>query len=357
MSSREPQQAFRFVALSLTKHEYVPRGVAAHPRFTPVVVADDAAVPDWVHERNQKFADEYGVPYIRDVEKALREYGAQVAVVSSEAERHCDLSVRAAKAGLHVIQDKPMSTRLSECDRVVEAVARNGVKFMMWNRNTVPAVIHAREAIEAGAIGRPYAIHVDFYFAKDAGPPKGSHQKADPDRSNRGLGGQPMGELKIEGIYPLAYLRMLTGVRVKQVFARTATHFHQRNVDNDIEDLASVTLEMENGLVGTLAIGRIGRASHPDLGEIKIHVLGSNGGLVVSEARPEVAIYYRGQPAAEYRHRRIADEYDLLLVDDFARSIDTDSDTILNARASRDLYATVEAAIASGRSGQPVEVP
>ena len=113
---------FRFASLSVVKHAYMNVAMAAHPRFEPVVVADDADQPDWVHERNQEFADEYNIPYVRDVERAIADYDVQVAVVNSEAERHCDLSVRAADAGLHVVQDKPMSNRVSECDRVVEAV-------------------------------------------------------------------------------------------------------------------------------------------------------------------------------------------------------------------------------------------
>src|ERR1700704_6578064 len=98
---------FRCAVLSVVKHAYVPRGVASHPRFELAVVADDPDRPDWAHERNQKFADEFGIPYVRDVATALAEYGAEVAVVSSEVDRHAGLSVRAANAGLHVIQDKP----------------------------------------------------------------------------------------------------------------------------------------------------------------------------------------------------------------------------------------------------------
>ena len=71
--------------------------MADHARFELAVVADDPSIPDWAHERNQKFADEHDVPYVRDVERALREFDVQVAIVSSEAERHCDLSVRAAQ--------------------------------------------------------------------------------------------------------------------------------------------------------------------------------------------------------------------------------------------------------------------
>jgi predicted dehydrogenase len=360
-------QKFRCAVLSVVKHDYVPHGVASHPRFELTVVADDPALPDWVHERNQRFADEYNIPYVRDVERAMADYDVQVAVVSSEAERHCDLSVRAANAGLHVVQDKPMSTKVSECDRVVEAVERNRVKFLMWNRNFLPGVLHVRDTIQAGQIGWPFAIHVDFYFANDAGVPKGSRGPDDPplswlnhqiashvDGSDGGVGHEPMGELKIEGIYPLAYIRMLTGADVQRVFARTKSHFHQVHADNDVEDLASVTLEMDRGLVGSLCIGRIGASSHPDAGEIKIHVLGSEGGLVISEARPEVGVYYRGQAAAEDRRQRVAVDNDYLQMQNLLEAIETDGETILDARAGRAICATVQAAVDSGRTGQPV---
>jgi myo-inositol 2-dehydrogenase / D-chiro-inositol 1-dehydrogenase len=360
---------YRCAVLSVVKHAYVPRGVASHPRFELVVVADDPDRPEWVHERNQKFADEAGIPYVRNVERAIAEYGAEVAVVSSEAERHCDLSVRAADAGLHIVQDKPMSNRLAECDRVVDAVARNQVKFLLWNRNFLPALVHARALLAAGSIGRPYAIHVDFYFSKDAGPPRGSRRPGDPpmdwlefqraahsDGSDGGVGREPLGELQIEGIYPLAYIRMLMGVEVERVFARTTAHFHQVNVDNSVDDLSTVTLEMEQGILGSLCIGRIGAASHPDIGEIKLHVLGTEGGLVVSESRPEVGVYYRDQPAKEFRHRRVAVDNDYLLMENFAQAIDTDGETILDARAGRAICAVVAAALESGRTGHPVDV-
>lgn len=362
-------KTFRCAALSAVKHDYVARGVATHPRFELVVVADDPQIPDWAHERNQQLADSFKIPYVRDVERALREFNVDVAIVSPEAERHCDLSIRAAALGIHVIQDKPVSTRRSEVDRLVEAIERSGVKFLMWNRNFIPAVLATRDQIAAGAIGQPQAVHLDFYFAKDAGPPKGSRQPGYPpidwqsfliavhiDGSDGGLGVEPMGELAIEGIYPLGYLRLLTGREVRRVFARSASHFHQVHADNGAEDLASVTLELDGGLIATLAIGRIGAASHPSGGEIKLHVLGSEGALVVSEARPEVGVYYRGQPPKEFRQRRVANDNDFLLAENFANAIDTDGDTILDARASRAIFATVAAALESCRTGKPVEV-
>ena len=360
-----PLPVHRCAVLSVVKHAYVPRGVAAHPRFQLVVVADDPDQPDWVHQRNQEFADEWNIPYIRDVDRALQEYGATVAVVSSEAERHCELSVRAIEAGLHVVQDKPMSNRLSECDRVVEAVRRRGVRFLLWNRSLLPAVVHAHELLGRGDIGGIQSIHVDFYFAKDAGPPRGSRVPGDPpidwlthqiaahaDGSDGAVGREPLGELSNEGIYPLGYIHLLCGSRVTRVFARTAAHFHQVNVDNGVEDLATMSLVLENGVTGSVCVGRIGNAAHPDIGEIKIHVVGTRGALVISEARPEVAVYYRGQPDREFRHRRVASDLDHRLLENFLRAIETGERTVLDAQAGRDICATIQAALASAVSGR-----
>ena len=308
MSSHSHEENLRVAVLSVVKHDYVPLGVIAHPRFQPVVVADDATEPEWVHQRNEELAAELGVPYVRDVERALSDFGAQVAVVSSQPERHCALSVRAANAGLHVVQDKPMSTRLSECDRLVEAVERNKVKFLMWNRNPMPAVLRARQEIESGTIGSPFAVHVDFYFASDQGPPKGSRRPEDkpinwleaqiaahPDGRDGGVGIEPMGELKIEGIDPLGYIRALTGADVERVFARTTAHFHQLHFDNGVEDLATVLKPVRVGSVRgapprrkdvDLAVGPPDRRTVPDSptvsGEIEDAAAGSEvqGGRV-----------------------------------------------------------------------------
>ena len=70
MSADQPRQ-YRALVLSVVKHEYLPLAVDAHPRFDLVAVADEADNPDWVHQRNQEFADRFDIPYVQDVEKAL----------------------------------------------------------------------------------------------------------------------------------------------------------------------------------------------------------------------------------------------------------------------------------------------
>ncbi len=360
---------FRCAVVSVVKHAYVAQGMAAHPRFELAVVTDNANVPPWTHERNAEFAHAWGIPYIPDLEQAFQACPVQVAIISSEAERHCELSIRAASAGKHIVQDKPLGTRRNEVDRLVAALERYRVKFLMWNRNLLPAVLNARDLLQAGTIGRIQAIHTDFYFAKDAGPPRGTRSPGYPpmdwysyqiaahgDGSDGAVGREPLGELANEAIYPLGYIHLLTGTPVRRVFARSAPFFHQVYADNQVEDLASVTLDMEGGMIGTVAIGRIGAASHPSGGEMRIHLVGESGALVINESRPEVGLYYRNQPPREPRHRRVAGELEFLLADNFAQALDTDGETVLGIHTARAIFATVEAALESSRTGQPVNV-
>ena len=222
----------------------------------------------------------------------------------------------------------------------------------MWSRNTFPAIRQAKAVLAAGDLGEPYAVHVDFYFAKDAGALLGSGEPEEIEVSWDGLG-----ELTLEGIYPLAYLHELLGVTARRVFARTTAHFFQRHADRGVEDLGSVTLEMANGMVGSLCIGRIGEPSHPNIGELRLHILGMKGAFVVAEPRPEVAVYARGLKPGDYRQRRVGLDYERRLLDNFVAAVDTGADTMLTARDGRAIAATVLAAIESGRIGRPVEVP
>ena len=86
----------------------------------------------------------------------------------------------AAEAGLHIVIDKPLSTKLTECDRLIDAIERNKVTCLVWNRNYLPSLIQANNKIQSKEIGKLLSLHCDFYFSKDAGPPIGSSKPNDP---------------------------------------------------------------------------------------------------------------------------------------------------------------------------------
>ena len=240
-STDRKKEPYKVGVLSVVKHDYLPRAIAAHPRFSLSFVSDEISRPEWTHERNQKFADEFQIPYIKDIAVAIKDNQIDAVAVSPEAERHCELAIIAAEAGLHIVVDKPLSTNTHKCDKLIDAVNKNGVSCLVWNRNYLPALIQANQKVSSGEIGKLLSVHCDFYFSKDAGPPIGSRKSNDPpiewldrqleahaDGSDGGVGTEAMGELEVEGIYPLAYIQMLTGgAKVNRVFARTRSHFHQ----------------------------------------------------------------------------------------------------------------------------------
>lgn len=348
MSSPE---RYRMLALSAAKHDYVALAFKDHPRFQVMGVSDDPTAADWVHERNEQLAADLGVAYQPGIDAAIARHRPDVAVVSSEAARHAQLSVLAANAGLHVVQDKPMAPTIADCDAIVEAVERAGVRFLLWNRNTQPAIEEARRVVHGGEIGEPRAIHVDFFFSKDAGVLLDSDEPEEiPDSW------LSEGELTVEGIYPLAYMRHILGLDARRAFGRASAHFFRRHAEYGVEDIATVTLEMEGGAIGSLCIGRIGEPSHPNIGELRVHVIGSSGALVIAEPRPEVAVYTRGLAPEDFRNRRTDEEYDRRQVDRFVTALETGGDTLLTSRQGRHIVATVVAALQSARTGHPCEV-
>ncbi len=337
------------IALGGARHCYFARTAAGgHPRFRLVAVADAPSAPEWSLARARARAAELRVPFVDDVERAISRFRPQAACVSPATSRHAELTEVACAAGLHVIQDKPMADTLEDCTRIVRAVRRAGTRFLLWNRNGAPAIRQARDLLERGALGTLRAIHVDFYFAKDAGPRIGEGCPAPPDPS-----WEPLGELSVEGIYPLAYLAHLVRSPVATVFARATSHFHQRHRDHGIEDLASLSLRLDDGVLASISLGRIGRAS---LGEIALRLIGSDGSAVIAEPRPEVAVYHRGAAPSAFRHRRVDEDAGFLL-DDLAHAIDTGGRTVCDEVDGWRIAATVHAALASARSGRVEPVP
>ena len=342
---------YRVLGLGAVKHDYVVRALAAHPRFELLAICEEEDAPAFARTRSQQVAGSLAVPYVEGGAAAIRQYRPDVACVSPEVERHARLSIQAAGFGLHLVQDKPMALTAVDCDAIVSAVEAAGVRFLLWNRNQYPAIRQGREVLASGRLGKLSSIHVDFFFAKEAGRRlEDSSPETPPDSWS------PLGELHVEGIYPLAYIQELTRGVPDEVFARGTAHFFKRYAERGLEDLASVTIRMRDGLVATVCIGRIGRASHPDLGEIRVVLSGTLGTLVLAEPRPDVAVFTRGLAAQDYRHRRVGLRNDRLLVDGFAHALDGGGATLLDARAGRTIAAVVDAARQSIRSGLPVKL-
>lgn len=74
---------------------------------------------------------------------------------------HAPLTIEACEAGKHVSVQKPMANSISECDEMITAANKAGVKFRVFeNFRFYPPYIFAKKLIDEGKLGRISSIHI-----------------------------------------------------------------------------------------------------------------------------------------------------------------------------------------------------
>ena len=119
--------------------------------------AELAAVCDLDAERARAVARDCGAPKAYTDWRDVAADGSidAVSVVTPDF-AHADIVIACARAGKHVLVEKPMATTVAECERMIQAAKAGGAKLMVdfhnrWN----PAFHLAYQAIRSGEIGQP----------------------------------------------------------------------------------------------------------------------------------------------------------------------------------------------------------
>jgi len=83
---------------------------------------------------------------------------------------HAEYAIRAAKAGKHVIVEKPLAISVAECEAMIAAAAAAAGVFLMtaYRLHNEPGAVHALELIRSGAIGDPRLFTSLFSFQAGA---------------------------------------------------------------------------------------------------------------------------------------------------------------------------------------------
>jgi predicted dehydrogenase len=177
---------------------------------------------------------------------------------------HAEPTIAAARAGKHVVCEKPLGLTADESYEMWQEAERAGVRHLCgFNYRFVPAVRLARELLEAGELGEP--VHFRARYLQSWG------WEADPnlwrfDRAQAGTGA--IGDL---GTHIIDLARYLVG-EITAVSARVRTIVPGREVDDHLV----ATVEFENGVVGTLEASRLARGR---INSNAFEVNGSNGSL------------------------------------------------------------------------------
>jgi predicted dehydrogenase len=260
-------------------------------------VTDAADVPPRRRQLNEQLARRLDIPFLPDLDEALRRDDVHVVSICAEPERRGPLIVRAAKAGKHVYLDKPLAASLNELDAIVAAVREAGVVNQMWSLVHFGHAARLRQAIQAGNLGELIALHQDLCFAKGhAGTAALGHPRKEDAIPRHFELPDSKRELTNVGIYPLVMLLWLTGLRVRRVRATTINAFFQEHQRNGMEDFGQMLLELEGGLVATISAGRTGWRSHPAAGLNRACLLGSRDVAVFDADRPRIEAWADVEP-------------------------------------------------------------
>lgn len=118
-------------------------------------------VADIVPERAKAFGEKYGAPDFQDYRKMLELPDINAVIVATPNVLHAEHAEAAAQAKKHVFSEKPMTTTLEGCDRMIRAAESNGVQLMVGHVLRYFPVFHrSHEIIASGSLGSPQALVV-----------------------------------------------------------------------------------------------------------------------------------------------------------------------------------------------------
>jgi glucose-fructose oxidoreductase len=142
---------------------------------------------------------------------------------------HCDYAVEAARAGAHVLVERPMAVMADECRRMLRTCQTNRVKLMVaYHLQFHPGHRRLAELVRSGGIGAPKTIGSDLTLRV---------QEQDDSRLQRRLGGGTVYDLGISVIFAA---RTLFAAEPAQVMAMTARMTRRYGGDVDESTVALI---------------------------------------------------------------------------------------------------------------------
>ncbi len=190
---------------------------------------------------------------------------------------HAEYTIRAAKAGKHVLCEKPMSTTVAEAESMIAACKTAGVRLMIAYRcHYEPTNLRAVQLIRSGALGQVQTIESAFGFNCSAGQ----------WRLNKKLaGGGPLFDV---GIYSLNACRYLTGEEPAALSAYAST-IDRDGRFNEVEENVSWTMKFPSGVVAAC------NTTYGGVMEGYFRVHGSKGWLEVNNAFVYEGLHLRAE--------------------------------------------------------------
>jgi UDP-N-acetyl-2-amino-2-deoxyglucuronate dehydrogenase len=217
-------------------------------------------------DKAQAFAQKYQVQAFTDVSEMIARAGVQALCICTPHPEHAAPTIAAARAGVHVIIEKPLASTLADCDAMI-AAAHEGkaVLSTISQRRYYPPCQRIRRAIDDGKIGKPVLGTAVMFGWRDE-----AYYRSDPWRGSwKHEGG---GVLVNQAPHQLDLLLWYMG-EIEEVFGYWSNLNHPYI---EVDDTAIAVIRFRNGGIGNLVVSN---SQNPAI-NARVSVHGANGASV-----------------------------------------------------------------------------
>ena len=196
-------------------------------------------------DKAEKYAAEYNVPTkniydYKNLDDIAENPEIRRRVIALPNSMHAEYTVRAAKAGKHVLCEKPMATSVEDSEKMIKACRSANRKLMIAYRcQYEPTNLRAVQLIRDGKLGKIQAIE----------SANGFNERKGEWRLDRKLAGG--GPLMDVGIYSLNACRYLTGEEPEKLEGYSSVIDKDRRFDT-VEENLSWTMRFPSGIVASV---------------------------------------------------------------------------------------------------------
>ncbi len=236
----------------------------AHARKNSELVALVSDEPEKLRRLGRRYGVERTYNYER-YDECLKSGAIDAVFIALPNSLHCEYAVRSARAGIHVLCEKPMAVTEEECERMIRAAGENSVYLMIGYRlHFEKANLTAIEILRSGKLGEPRIF--DSLFTMQV-------KDEDNIRLQRRMGG---GVLYDIGIYCINAARYLFQDEPLEAFAWSANSGDPRF--DEVDEMTSAVLRFPGERLAAFTAS-FGAA---DVSEYR--VVGTRGDLVLERA-------------------------------------------------------------------------
>ncbi len=216
--------------------------------------------------RAKALAEPLGIPAYSSYEKMLAEVDCDVVAIATPSGLHPSQGVFAARAGKHVVTEKPMAISLKAADELVHACDDAGVQLFVVKQNRLNAPIQRlKQAVDKGRFGRLYLANCTVRWAR----PQEYYDQA-PWRGTWEFDG---GAFMNQASHYVDLIQWVVGP-VQGVMAMTATL--ARKIET--EDTGVAILRFRSGALGVIEVTML---TYPKNMEGSITLLGEKGSVKI----------------------------------------------------------------------------